>query len=94
MFLIVPEQARFSVLSDLIGGLQYCLWIFDHITARLAELLWVIACPLVPGFLGGSPNLSERLLRSSSDTPGSLLPESCFYFLLTEKVLTGCFPSI
>ena len=42
------------VLSSLFGGLCYFLQVANHLTARLAAFSRDLACPLVPGFLGGS----------------------------------------
>ena len=48
IFLAIPAQSGLFVRSDIFGGLQYCLQVFDHLTACTMALPRDIYCPSVP----------------------------------------------
>ena len=78
---VVPTRAGLSVLSDLLGGLRSCHWVFNCLTPCLAAFLWDIACPLAHGFLGGSLKLSEGLLHNCEQHYGKY--STCLLFSLS-----------
>ena len=51
--LAVSMQAGLSFPSDLIRSIHSCLWVSNCPTACMVAFMCALACPLVPGFLGG-----------------------------------------
>ena len=87
-----PRKLDFSVPSDILGGLCSCFWGFDHQTARLATVIWVLVCPKGSLFSWGYPTFLDRLICDCEQCPGKY--SICLLFLSFHYIEDLISPSL